>query len=419
LNREPLNRDSERFNGFNGLTIQRIPNATLLLMVRTLSILAVSLVLAGCATNQHQVRRPPTGDAMVDGKSAIETGPAKDKVLWQYRTALAAMRRGEFTQAKLMLDEAIARIANVMGSDKDAKKARGYLSAEAKKTFIGEPYERAMAYYYRGILYWMDGEPDTARACFRSAMVEDTDTVNKTYAADYALFEYLDGLATAKLGDDGSEALKRAQSKAKLGALPSLNAKDNVLVFVDLGAGPTKYAVGEYAQHLMFRSGNAPARSALVKVANKQVASVPFDDLYFQATTRGGRVMDHILANKAGFKTATDTMGNAAIVGGAVMTQHKDTQVAGLAAVGFGIISKITSSATTPEADIRSWDNLPLFLSFASLQLPPGQHTLSIEFLDVAQRPLPNLTKTVNVTVNPGKDAVVYISDRSSTPLNL
>jgi hypothetical protein len=30
--------------------------------------------------------------------------------------------------------------------------------------FIGEPYERAMAYYYRGLLYWRDGEIDNARA---------------------------------------------------------------------------------------------------------------------------------------------------------------------------------------------------------------------------------------------------------------
>jgi len=79
-----------------------------------------------------------------------------------------------------------------------------------KKTFLGEPYERVMAYYYRGILYWMDGEPDNARACFRSAQLQDSDTVDKTYASDYALLDYLDGLASLKLGADGSDAFKRA-----------------------------------------------------------------------------------------------------------------------------------------------------------------------------------------------------------------
>lgn len=392
--------------------------------VRLLALSVVCLAVAGCASNEKRVTPQPaaarpTGDPVADGQHAIETGPAKDRVLWEYRTALASMRRGQFAEAKTMLDSAITRIANVMGSDKDAKKARGYFSAEAKKTFIGEPYERVMAYYYRGILYWMDGEPDNARACFRSAMVEDSDTQNKTYAADYALLEYLDSLATAKLGDDGSEALARAQAKEKVGPLPSLKPKDNVLVFIDLGMGPTKYAAGEYAQNLMFRSGSSPAHSAVVKVEGQQIAAAACDDLYFQATTRGGRVMDHILANKAGFKRTTDTAGNAAIVGGAVMAQRRETQTAALGAVAFGLLSKIASASTTPEADIRSWDNLPLFISFASLELAPGEHTLSIDFLDSARQSIPGLTKIVTVNVVPGKDKVIYLSDKSTAPLNL
>ena len=44
-------------------------------------------------------------------------------------------------------------------ADKSARKARGYFHEESSKGFRGEPYERVMAYYYRGILYWMDGEP--------------------------------------------------------------------------------------------------------------------------------------------------------------------------------------------------------------------------------------------------------------------
>src|SRR6185503_4128487 len=102
-----------------------------------LPLVAIGLAAGGCATTQNHSVPRPTGDALVDGHSAIDHGPSKDKVLWQYRTALAAMRRGQWNEAKLMLDDAIARISNVMGADKDAKKARGYFSPEAKKTFIG------------------------------------------------------------------------------------------------------------------------------------------------------------------------------------------------------------------------------------------------------------------------------------------
>src|SRR5439155_1523249 len=96
-----------------------------------------------------------------------QSGPPKDKVLWQYRTAVVAMRRGKFTEAKQLLDEAISRMSNVLGKDPSARKSRSYFSPEAKKTFIGEPYERVMAYYYRGILYWMDGERPGLRRIWR------------------------------------------------------------------------------------------------------------------------------------------------------------------------------------------------------------------------------------------------------------
>src|SRR2546428_8336420 len=111
-----------------------------------------------------------------------------------------------------MLDDSLARLQGIYGKDKEAQKSRGYFNEEAKKTFIGEPYERVMAYYYRGILYWMAGEPDNARACFRSAQLEDSDTQDKKYSSDYVLLDYLDGLASVKLAGDGSDCLKRAQS---------------------------------------------------------------------------------------------------------------------------------------------------------------------------------------------------------------
>src|SRR5206468_6824815 len=167
-------------------------------------------------------------------------------------------------------------ISNIMGKDPSARRARSYFSAEAKKTFIGEPYERVMAYYYRGILYWMAGEPDNARACFRSAQLEDSDTQDKKYSSDYVLLDYLDGLASVKLAGDGSDCLKRAQSFAKISAPPPYDSKANLLLFVDFGPGPTKYAVGEYAQYLMFRAGQTPIRAVQVQVDGQTYKLRPY-----------------------------------------------------------------------------------------------------------------------------------------------
>lgn len=343
--------------------------------------------------------------------------PAKDRALWEVRTAATAMRRAQFDEAKRRLDEALLTMGATLVNDKSAKKARSYFSEEAKKTFRGEPYERVMAYYYRGILYWMDGEPDNARACFRSAQIQDADAENRQYAADYVLLDYLDGLATAKLGGDGSDALKRAAAVSKFGNPPAYDVNANTLFFVEFGQGPTKYATGEYQEELRFIAGRSVAQSVVIKVGNQSLGLRPYDDITFQATTRGGRVMDHILANKAVFKSATDSAGTAGLIGGLMMaanSRDQTVQQAGLGLAAAGLVSKIFSAVTTPAADTRSWDNLPQYLSFAAVQLPPGEHTATIEFVDARGRPLSGLTRTVTLNVVPNRDVVVFVSDRQS-----
>ena len=209
------------------------------------TLLAVLLTVAGCATTtKHEVAL--TGNIMVDAPNAIANGPPRDRVLWEYRLAAAAMRQGKFDVAKQNLDDALLTLGGIYGKDADAKKARSYFHEEAKKTFIGEPYERCMAYIYRGIIYWMDGEPDNARACFRSAEFEDSDAENRQYAGDWVLPDYLDGLITTKLGGDGSDAFKRAQADVKGVKLPPYNLKANAIFFIEFGPGPTKYATGRY-----------------------------------------------------------------------------------------------------------------------------------------------------------------------------
>ncbi len=381
--------------------------------------LAVCAALTGCRTAEHQsYSASRTGDPVVDGKAQVAAVPAKDRVLWQCRTAAAAMRRAQFGEAKQLLDDALLTIGNNLGNDKSGRKARSYFSEESKKTFRGEPYERVMAYYYRGILYWMDGEPDNARACFRSGQLQDADAENRQYAADYVLLDYLDGFATAKLGGDGSDALKRAAAESHFGNPPPYDARANVLFFVEFGNGPTKYATGEYNEELRFIPGTSVAQSVSVKIDGGQTLGLrPYDDLTFQATTRGGRVMDHILANKAVFKSTTDAVGNAGLIGGLVVagtSRDRTAQEVGLGLAAAGLVSKIFSAVTTPAADTRSWDNLPQFLSFAAVQLTPGPHSATIEFLDVSGRPLSGLTRNVTINVVPNREAVVFVSDRAS-----
>jgi hypothetical protein len=386
------------------------------------TLLAAFLALAGCATTTKD-HVALTGDIVVDAPNAIAKGPPRDRVLWEYRLAAAAMRQGKFDLAKRNLDDALLTLGGIYGKDADAKKARSYFHAEAKKTFIGEPYERSMAYIYRGILYWMDGEPDNARACFRSAEFEDSDAEKRQYAGDWVMPDYLDGFITAQLGGDGSDAFKRAQAAAKGVKLPPYNTKANTIFFIEFGPGPTKYATGEYKEELRFHTATSPVASAELKVGSLQIPIAPTDDVTFQATTRGGRVMDHVLGNKAVFKSTTDTVGNMALIGGlatAAASDNRTAQEVGLGIALAGLVSKVVSAATVPTADTRSWDNLPRYLSFASVPLPPGQHVATTQFLDASGRVMANLTKTITVNITTtDRDKVVFVSDTSITPQTL
>ena len=138
----------------------------------------------------------------------------------------------------------------------------------------------------------------------------------------------------------------------------------------------------------------------------------PYDDLSYQASTRGGRVMDHILANQAVFKSTTDTAGDAALLSGIILAQDRKTQDVGLGLVAAGLVSKIFSAAASPRADTRDWDNLPDYLTFGSMSLPPGRHALTIEYLDSSGNVIPSMTRIEHVVVNPlPTDTVLYFTD--------
>jgi hypothetical protein len=387
--------------------------------------LAAAVLLAGCAME------PMTEESAAGGRASaadrqIAAVAERDRVLFDYRAGAAALRAADYNTAKAKFDDAIVRIGGILTNDAAAARARSLFAAESSKTFLGEPYERVMAYYYRGILYWRDGEPDNARACFRSGQVIDSDPEKERYDSDYVLLDYLDGFATAKLAGDGSDAFKRAQAHAgEKRALPPYNPAANVLIFAEFGYGPRKYAAGQYGEQLRFYVNDSPSRSARLVLDNgRRVVPLPgYDDLGYQAVTRGGRVMDHILGNKAVFKAGVSAAGDIALAGSAIAynegrrreREGKDRDDANYTALGLGVLGvlgKVASAATQAQADIRQWDNLPQHLSFAAVKLPPGQHVGALEFLDRDGNVLERRTQRVTFAVAADAgDTVVFLSE--------
>lgn len=380
----------------------------------------VAIMLSACATSPKPVAIiPSTGNPVQDGKNQMQAAPPRDKVLWEYRTAASAMLLGRFDDAKQLLDDALLNVSGVIGPDKSARRARSNFVAESQKRFIGEPYERVTAYYYRGILYWRDNDIDNARACFLSAQFQDSDAEKSEYRSDYVLLDYLVGLTKAKQGNDGSDMFDRAKSLCKMGTPPPpYDPQANVLVFLALGNGPTKYATGKYRQELRFRPGYSAARAAKITVGTSTARIECCDDLSYQATTRGGRVMDHVLANKAVFKSTSGTVGNVAIAAGVATAAagagygNNNAGYAGLALLAVGLIAKGIEASANPTADTRTWNNLPQYLGFGVVRLPPGQRQATVEFLDPGGMPLGS-PKTITIDVlPPPRDTVVFISDK-------
>lgn len=283
-------------------------------------------------------------------------------VLNYERLGLLSMELGYYGDAEKAFDGALDRIEAFYNKDKQAEKATSATRLEVNKDFKGEPYERAMAYYYRGLLYLRKGDYDNARASFKAAEYQDTVSGEESFQSDFALLTYLQGWASHCAGD-GSQAAETFEQAAKVD--PRLKApgpNDNLLVLTELGMGPVKATDGQYQEKLVFRPGAAmPENGAIVTLGSGKATRawplVPAADIYTQASTRGGRAIDGILDGKAQFKAGLETTSTLATAVGSSFAQQMGGNA--LYAQGIGAALSMFSKSVRPAADTRMWDGLP------------------------------------------------------------
>jgi tetratricopeptide (TPR) repeat protein len=283
-------------------------------------------------------------------------------VLNYERLGLLSMELGYYGDAEKAFDGALDRIEAFYNKDKQAEKATSATRLEVNKDFKGEPYERAMAYYYRGLLYLRKGDYDNARASFKAAEYQDTVSGEETFQSDFALLTYLQGWASHCAGD-GSQAADAFEQAAKVDAkLKAPGPNDNLLVLTELGAGPVKATDGQYQEKLVFRPGAAmPENGAIVTLGSGKMTRawplIPAADVYTQASTRGGRAIDGILDGKAQFKAGLETTSALATTVGSSFAQQMGGNA--LYAQGIGAALSMFSKSVRPTADTRMWDGLP------------------------------------------------------------
>ncbi|MBL68429.1 MAG: hypothetical protein CMO74_08270 [Verrucomicrobiales bacterium] len=371
------------------------------------------LVLMLAACKAPTLHRAPeySSDLVAEGRRLIAQAPARDKNLWRLRVALLAFKQGRHKEARELFDLALPPVGTVLAGGASTRRAKSLFAPEEVKVFYGEPFERAMGWFYRGLLYWQDGEPDNARACFRTAQLFDG-APEADHRGDWILLDYLDGLATAKLGGDGRAQLRRARINAGRTKLPDYDVSANVIVVFQFGFGPLKKTGGDTGEKIVYASGHAQARSAVIRMPDRTFAAPALDDLTFQATTRGMRQVDWVLARKARVKNAADLVGDISFLPGVVLAQPEGTRTAGLALVATSLTAKAVGGSTQPRADTRTWNNLPQHLAFATLRLPPGEREVDIDFHDANDNLISNFSRRLKLNIKPDGDTVVLVADQ-------
>jgi tetratricopeptide (TPR) repeat protein len=280
---------------------------------------------------------------------------------------LAAMENGEYAIAEKAFDAAIERIETIYADNPNAQKAKSVFAAEKVKDFKGEPYERAMTYYYRGVLYLRSGDYQNARASFLSAERQTTMSEAESYDSTFGLMDYLAGWASSCDGD-ATRAKELADRAAKVqpDVFGSLQPTVSYLALVDVGTGPAKVAVGQYKEKLIFKPGDNSVTAGTIQASSATIGDpVVAADINWQAMTRGGRPVDAILNGKAEWKNGTSTAGSvlgtvgyATAVTGALSGNNNLSIFGGVSMLaGFG--TKLVAKAMTAEADTRTWANLP------------------------------------------------------------
>lgn len=258
-----------------------------------------------------------------------------------------------------------------------------------------------------------------------------------------------ESIARAKTAQDGFASL--------VNACRDPNA--NTIIIQQIGQAPVKIRSGRYGNVVAFQAQPCPVDrviSTIERVDNSEkplLAVVPMtgERVDYQARTRGGREMDSVLEGRAQFRDAMNItsgislgVASAALYAasaaaatmvtttvttvtytvsttGAVTASTTTTTTAApagmaaatplLVAAGVAIVlyklTKMIGDAAHPEGDIRGWHELPGQLMFTCAKLEPGKYELSSQSFDKLARPVPDVSRAVRFTVEPGKTSLV------------
>lgn len=311
-----------------------------------------------------------------------------DRPMFRLQLASVLLMEGKRDEAHQTLTDAQEELETLFDPDAEAK-ALSLWHGEQEKVYKGDGWERATLYAFLGLSFLDFGDWKNAVKCAENGILCDSDSQKNEYVADYALLPYIGYLAAVRKGDASKEdKFARLYKDACGREIPRSARCPNALLVCWAGRGATYELGGEFEEKRYVVPGSDLGALDSVSVASSgkdEVFSLGnIADLNFQATTRGGRLMDNVLGDKAAVKRGFAASANVLLVMSAALAasggQNATTMIvcyptAGLLAV-LGGSSYLVGKAVTAKADGRIWGCLPGRLLVVPLDLADGESEL-------------------------------------------
>lgn len=349
----------------------------------------------------------------------LKAAPARDVTLHAVQAGLAAFSEARVPEAREQFDAALTVIEGMFADTQAAANARSLWYEEGAKEYKGEPYERAMAFWYRGLLYLAEADYENARASFRSGLMQDAFAEEQQFRSDFTSLMLLEGWTNQLLGQAGQAREAYAEAQRLNASLPVPDSGANVLVIAELGGSPRKLGDGIDSQEIVYRQPKrTPERGITVEIDGATYKPALIEDVFWQASTRGGRPIERVIAGKASFKDTTAQIGTtltsiasegsvlAAAAGGG-----GGNALGGLAAIGA--ISSIISANVKPRADTRYWNNLPETIHAASFSHAGLPEKIDVKLFDAAGKPVQSDKVAINKWIDKNGNVLIWIKSRT------
>jgi tetratricopeptide (TPR) repeat protein len=365
---------------------------------RPLVAVAALASLAACQQTSREVQHAVGMYAIGDYATAAailkpETLKKNENfVLNNCRYGSAALAAGQLPEAENAFLAAYEVINGVKTND-GGRTLGAALVFEGVKVWKGEPFERAMAHYYLGLIYLIHNDYENATAAFRNSLFKlreyasENDKPNPDqytpYESNFALGYFGLGFSYMRQGrqdlSDQNFALAQKLQPGLAGVIAEAKRPTtNVLIFVDYNFGPQRAARGWYNSQSAF--GPTPAEAGPVPQVAAYADGQPVTsgerysmvDTLAMAQDQKWQDIDTIRAVKAGIGTGAMAAGTVVAAEGA---RRRNTNEE-LAGVGIALVG--AAIAASSQADVRYWEMLPRTVYVIPASLTPGEHTIQV-----------------------------------------